>query len=144
MNRKVLKVVSILLVALMAVAVLTQGVFATDTTDYTKIDQFGGLSKDKQTAGVFQSFIATIINIAQVVGMGVAIIMLVVMAIKYISAAPSEKAELKKSITIYVVGAVVLFAATGILQVIKNFALANIQPSEATSMVVNLAKTYLG
>lgn len=143
MNRKVMKVVSIILVALMAVAVLSQAVFATGE-DYTNIGQFGGKSKDAQTAGVFQSVIATIINIAQVVGMGAAIIMLVVMAIKYVSAAPSEKAELKKSITIYVVGAVVLFAATGILQVIKNFAVANINPAEATSMVVDLAKIYLG
>lgn len=54
--------------------------------------------------------------------MGVAIIMLIVMAIKYISAAPSEKAEIKKGVTIYIVGAIVLFAASGILGIIKGFA----------------------
>lgn len=79
--------------------------------------------------------------------MGVAIIMLVVMAIKYISAAPNEKAELKKGITIYVVGAIVLFAAAGILQVIKNFATANIKAESATSSIQLLmatARVYLG
>ena len=48
--------------------------------------------------------------------------MLIVLAIKYISAAPSDKAEIKKHAVVYVVGAIVLFAASGILQIIKNFA----------------------
>ena len=83
--------------------------------------------------------------------MAVAIIMLVVMAIKYISAAPSEKAELKKSATVYVVGAIVLFAATGILQVVKNFAQANVSASDdgahnynASSYVEIIDDTYFG
>ena len=48
--------------------------------------------------------------------------MLIVLAIKYISAAPGDKAEIKKHAVVYVVGAVILFAATGILGIVKNFA----------------------
>ena len=48
--------------------------------------------------------------------------MLIVLAIKYISAAPGDKAEIKKHAVVYVVGAVILFAATGILQIIRTFA----------------------
>ena len=48
--------------------------------------------------------------------------MLIVLAIKYISAAPSDKADIKKSATAYIIGAVVLFAASGVIQIIKNFA----------------------
>ena len=48
--------------------------------------------------------------------------MLIVLAIKYISAAPGDKAEIKKHAVIYIVGAVVLFAASGIIQIIKTFA----------------------
>ena len=55
-------------------------------------------------------------------GIGVAVIMLIVLAIKYISAAPGDKAEIKKHAVVYVVGAVILFAATGILQIIRTFA----------------------
>ncbi len=148
MNRKVIRIVSIILMVLMVVSVLTGSVFATDTNDYTKLDQFTNKSNDSQTAGVFQSFIATAINLVQVVGMAVAIIMLIVMAIKYISAAPSEKAEIKKSATIYIVGAIVLFAATGILQVVKNFARLNISASDVTAVVENVdvedVDVYLG
>ena len=154
MNRKVMKIVSILLMVAMVITILSPLGFASsvenDKTDYSNISQFSGQSKDKTTAGVFQSFIATLINVIQVVGMGVAVIMLVVMAIKYISAAPSEKAEIKKSATVYIVGAIVLFAASGILQLVKNFANANINDnvSEATKpgamLVINTVKAYLG
>lgn len=47
--------------------------------------------------------------------------MLIILAIKYMSAAPGEKADIKKSAVVYVIGAVVLFAAVGIMQVIKQF-----------------------
>ena len=53
--------------------------------------------------------------------------MLTYVAIKYMSAAPSEKAEFKKSATAMIVGAIVLFAATQILTVIANFATSNIK-----------------
>ena len=143
MNRKVIKIVSILLMVVLVVTMLSTSVFA--TSDFTKIDQFDIQSKDTATTGVFQGFIATLIDLVQVVGVAVAIIMLIVLAIKYISAAPSEKAELKKSATIYVVGAIVLFAATGILQVIKNFAKANIDVSETTTSYVRMIdETYFG
>ena len=55
--------------------------------------------------------------------------MLIVLAIKYISAAPGDKAEIKKHAVVYVVGAIILFAATGILGIVKNFA-TNIEAAE--------------
>ena len=48
--------------------------------------------------------------------------MLIVLAIKYISAAPGDKAEIKKHAVVYVVGALVLFGASGIIEVIKQLA----------------------
>ena len=54
--------------------------------------------------------------------MAAAVIMLIVLAIKYVSAAPSEKADIKKSAIVYVIGAVLLFAATGVLQLVKGLA----------------------
>ena len=68
-------------------------------------------------------------TVVQVVGVGVAIIMLIVLAIKYISAAPGDKADIKKHAVVYVVGAVVLFAASGILGIVKKFA-ANVTATE--------------
>lgn len=62
-----------------------------------------------------------ILSTVQLVGSVVAVIMIMVIAIKYFSAAPGEKAELKKKLVVYIVGAVILFAATGIIQIVKVF-----------------------
>lgn len=125
MNRKVIKIVSILLMVVMAVTMLSTSVFAAKSQDLD-VGMFDTLQDNSTASESAKKIIGALISIAQVIGVGVAIIMLIVMAIKYISAAPTEKAEIKKSITIYVVGAIVLFAATGILEIIKNFATVNI------------------
>ena len=48
--------------------------------------------------------------------------MLIFVGIKFLTASPEGKAEIKKTAVIYIVGAVLLFAATGILQIVKNLA----------------------
>ena len=73
-----------------------------------------------------KSIMGTIINVIRIVGTGVSAIMLTYVAIKYMSAAPSEKAEFKKSATAFIVGAVVLFAATNLLKILADFAVENI------------------
>lgn len=131
MTKKVMKIVALLLAVVFVVA-LTSSTFAAD------LNIFEGKTTD--TSGASDSItniIGAIIGIVQIIGTGVAIIMLVVLAIKYISAAPGDKADIKKHAVVYVVGAVVLFAATGILQIIKNFALnvkaTNISTSASAS-----------
>lgn len=64
----------------------------------------------------------SVITIARVISMGVAITMLIVLAIKYMSSAPGDKATIKKSAVTYVVGAIVMFASYGILTIIQQFA----------------------
>ena len=71
--------------------------------------------------------VGTIVNTIRLVGTGIAIIMIIYVAIKYMSAAPSEKADFKKSATAYVVGAVVLFASTNILGILAEFETSNTQ-----------------
>jgi hypothetical protein len=139
---KIMKVVvSLLLIALLLTA-FTQFVSAKsydplegDLSDYTK-------TKDNSGAGTTaQKLISRIINVAQIIGMGVAILMLVVLAIKYISASPDGKAEIKKNATIYIVGAVVLFAASGILQIIRRFAVGINNDAETAGTSTTPAKS---
>lgn len=74
-----------------------------------------------------ERIMGTIIQTIKIVGYGIAIIMLIYVAIKYMSAAPDEKAEFKKSATAYIVGAVVLFGAASIVGIIQNFAANNVK-----------------
>lgn len=117
-----IRLVSVLLMAFMIATTLSGAVFATGSAaDALNPDQFT-IADSSGASGAASNIIGAIINIVQVIGVGVAVIMLTVLAIKYISAAPSEKAEIKKSVTIYVVGAIVLFSASALLGIVKNFA----------------------
>jgi nitric oxide reductase large subunit len=64
---------------------------------------------------------ATVITVVRIIGVAIAIVMLLVIAMKYMTAAPGEKADIKKSAIVYVVGAVVLFGATALLGIIAEF-----------------------
>lgn len=112
-------IVRILSIALMVamIAMCLNNVVLADTPDPSTFKGDG----TGATAQKFTSILNTILGIAQVIGVAVAIIMLIVLAIKYISAAPGDKAEIKKHAVVYIVGAVVLFGASGILGIIKNF-----------------------
>ena len=69
------------------------------------------------------------IKIIRIVATGVSIVMLSYIGIKYMMAAPSEKAEFKKSASIYILGAILIFAAGNILTIITKFATSNIATS---------------
>lgn len=82
------------------------------------------VSTDKElqsTAEVRDKF-NDVIGIMQVIAVGLAVIMLIVLAIKYMVSSVGDRAEIKKHAVVYGVGAVILFGTTGILQIIKAFA----------------------
>lgn len=88
----------------------------------SQINTMAGKSGNADVTGAFTNISGAVITIARIICMGVAITMLVLVAIKYMTAAPGEKADIKKHAVIYVVGAVVMFASTGILGIIQKFA----------------------
>ena len=114
------KMLMILVVSLLIFAVCQPGVFAFDWAG--QIEDVANADGDTNVTDSFSKISGAIITIARVVCMGVAITMLVMVGIKYMSAAPGEKADIKKHAVIYVVGAVVMFASTGILGIIQKFA----------------------
>lgn len=121
MKTKTMKIVSAILVALMLVLVATT-VFAAPTgKDFTDPDSIVAVD-DSGMAAKVQTIAGNILSVVQVVGVATAVIMLIVLAIKYISSAPEDKAQIKSHAIVYVVGAICLFAASGILQLIKNVA----------------------
>jgi len=111
-SKKTARLLSILMVVLAIVSVASS-VLASGLSIPTGNTSAAGASN-------ISNITNAIIGIAQVVGVGVAVIMLIVLAIKYISAAPGDKAEIKKHAVVYVVGAIILFAASGILGIIKT------------------------
>ena len=120
MVKKSVKIISILMIILLCLGILTnvaQAGFDDIGVDFITENAEDSSGASTSVKGIMQAALV----IAQVVGTGIAVIMLIVLAIKYLSAAPWDKADIKKSAVVYIIGAVVLFAASGILGIISNF-----------------------
>lgn len=66
--------------------------------------------------------INTAIGFIQIIGTGISVIMVTILGIKYMLASPGEKADVKKQIAPLLIGAVLLFSAVNIIQIIAKFA----------------------
>jgi len=110
---KVLKIVSTVALILVILASLANVVLAIDPTTI-KPDTSGGT--EIKTVG------EDIIGIIQIVGSLVAVGVIVVLGIKYMMGSASEKAEYKKTMIPYVIGAVLIFAGVHIAGAIYDFA----------------------
>lgn len=117
MKKKTVKIISSLVIIAIMLMSMSTFIFAADYLDPGSITP-----QDTPAAASVQNMAGQILSIVQIVAISVAIIMLIVLAIKYISASPEGKADIKKSATLYVVGAVLLFGASGVLEIVKQFA----------------------
>ena len=116
------KFITILSIIVLIMLCFSNYVLADSITDSMK-DQWNNENQDTQ---IMKKMGGKILNIIQIIGAAVAVIMLSVLGIKYMMAAPSERADFKKSAGIYVFGAILVFAATNIIGIIANFASNNI------------------
>ncbi len=112
--RKTIKIISILLIALMMIAVVTP-VFA---NDFKPSD----VDIDTSNTDSVQNVGASITGIIRVIGTIVAVAMLIVLGIKYMMGSAEEKAEYKKTLFPYIVGAVLIFAASQLADIVYNWA----------------------
>ena len=107
-SKKIMKVVSVLLL-LATIAMSVNMVF--------------GVSIPSASSGAIsplQGPTTKILGIVQYICYAAAVILLIMLGIKFMTASPEGKAEIKKSAVIYVAGAALVFAAGLILTVILN------------------------
>ena len=78
------------------------------------IDDSGGANESAK------KILTSILDVVRIVGAAIAIIILMVIAAKYIMASAGDRADIKKYAINYVVGAVIFFAASGILGLISK------------------------
>lgn len=85
-------------------------------------DTLSALKNPGEISGVkgVQNLGKQIVGILQVVGIVVAVVVLLVLGIKYMMGSTEEKAEYKKVMIPYLIGALLIFAATTIVNVIYN------------------------
>lgn len=114
--KKSIKVILTLLLAIMLVTSIAGTVLAVDpNTVLNGLNGNGNVQiNDLTKVG------NNIVTIIQVVGIVIAVIVLLVIGIKYMMGSASEKAEYKKTMIPYIVGAVLIFAGTSLVRVIYS------------------------
>ena len=114
--KKMSKVLAIVLLVMMMVAMVTMPVMAADPI--TPKTMTGESNVD---VGGITGFGNSIIKILSTVGIVFSVIVLVVLGIKYMMWSAEEKAEYKKTLMPYIIGAGLVFAASGIANIVYTF-----------------------
>ncbi len=120
---KTKKIVGIMILVVMLILVMPTTIFANGTGG---IDAAGLAGELTGTASGVQEDVKNIgnqlVGIITTVGVVVAVIVLLVLGIKYMMGSASEKAEYKKTMIPYLVGAVLIFGASAITKVVVGLA----------------------
>lgn len=114
--KKSIKVISTLLLAIMLVTSIAGTVLAVDPNTVLNGLNGNGNVQTNDLTKVGNN----IVTIIQVVGIVIAVIVLLVIGIKYMMGSASEKAEYKKTMIPYIAGAVLIFAGTSLVRVIYS------------------------
>ena len=112
---KILMIITIALLVIMACATLTNANYSPDTFK-------GQIDTDATGANKVKSLGGKIVGIIRVIGTIAAVAMITVIGIKYMVGSAEERAEYKKTMFPYLVGAVLIFAASSLTQVIYSWA----------------------
>lgn len=118
MKKKTLKIlITILTVTMMVLIFANTCLAATDALVPSSITPATtGADQEIQTFG------GKLLGILTTVGIVASVIVLAILGIKYMMGSAEEKADYKKSFIPYIVGAIILFAAPTIANIIYNFA----------------------
>jgi type IV secretory pathway VirB2 component (pilin) len=109
--KKTLKILSIILIAILMISVMSVPVMASEEVDELFTKEADGTDGIMNVGG-------RIVDIVTTVGIIVAVIVLLVLGIKYMMGSAAEKAEYKKTMIPYLVGALLIFGASAIAKAI--------------------------
>lgn len=103
-NKKIVMTIRILLI-IVVIASLANTVLAYDPNSWNATEN---------APATMTTIVGRVLGFVQVLGSAIAVIMIVVLGIKYMVGSVEEKAEYKKTMIPYAVGAICIFAASNI------------------------------
>ena len=124
LNKKSMKVISIVILAIVLLMSIGSTVFAGN-----------GTAETAETAGIASNFepdttaiagssansvIKTVLGALKWIGVAIAVGMLIFLGIKYVTSAPEGKANLKGQLGVYVLGFVFIVAATTVVGILET------------------------
>lgn len=122
--KRTAKIVGIMMIAIALLVSFTTISNATGSSGSIDASNIAGqLTAAPSTAqGDLTAMGSKIIGIITTVGVVVAVVVLLVLGIKYMMGSASEKAEYKKTMIPYLVGAILIFGASAITKVVVGLA----------------------
>ena len=95
MKKNMIKIISVLILFALIASLTMAVVNGMDSKRALGGTDYDNPTDNSEASELMANWLGAALVVVQVVGVGVAVIMLVVLAIKYIAAAPSDKAERK-------------------------------------------------
>ncbi len=96
------------------------------TTDKSEI--LGDLSeyaKKQKVSTKFSDMVGVILGVVQVIGSLIAVIWLIILGVKYMMGSVEERADYKKTLIPYILGALMIFGISNLLNIVYNIAIFN-------------------
>ena len=81
---------------------------------------YSGQDPDGETADAARIIIGSVLAVVKASGVTTAVVILMVIGIKYIMASAGDRADIKKYAVKYVIGALILFSATGLISIAQR------------------------
>lgn len=137
LNKKSIKIISIILIAVIVLFTIANAtcMAAVEIPQPAEDVNVGGIA----------STVSVILAIITWAGAAIAVGMLMFIGIKYVTASPEGKAEIKKTAMYYVLGAILIFSASAILGIIRtNLTVtetASLNENIKTASIVTIAET---
>lgn len=116
--KNIRKMIVILLIILIFCAAFSNcsPVFSVEVLQSFNGQPDGGVTGGTQMAKI----VGSVLEVVRIAGAGIAIVIILVLGIKYAIASAADRADIKKSATTYVIGALIMFGASGILGIVQT------------------------
>ena len=120
MKKNTAKIIFIIIFIILILCVLPNNIFSANVINPN--DYKPDSTTEASNAGELANIGNSIVGVLQVIGAGVSVIILAVLGIKYMTGSVEERAQYKKTMVPYLIGAVMVFAITTILKIIIDVA----------------------
>lgn len=120
-----LKKILMIMIEIILIFSIYANIFQVNSTQISKDDvtklYSGNVDKVGDAKDATLSIISAILNTIKVASAGIAVVIIIVIACKYMLASAGDRADIKKYAMNYIIGAFIMFGATAITSIIKTF-----------------------
>ena len=123
MKKIIIKNISIIVVFFLLIS-FVNCVYGEDVAESSVKTLFSGADVTSDETGIkIADILSAILDILRIVGAAIAVVILMIIGAKYLVSSAGERADIKKYAFNYLIGAFILFGASGVLTLIKNIVL---------------------